>query len=50
MKMSKDEFVMTAILEQGREPFGNYWQDQYDLFMSGYKGPDLHDLTLLLLL
>ena len=50
--MQKKEFIEDACIIQGTVYTGGreteYWSAQYDLIASGYRGPHLHDTTLVL--
>ena len=52
--MSKEEFLDRVIQEQGikEDESGRilFWEEQYDTFMEGKKGEEIHDLTILLLM
>ena len=52
--MSKEEFLDRVIQEQGiKEDESDrilFWEEQYDTFMEGKKGEEIHDLTILLLM
>lgn len=53
--MSKEEFVLKALQEQGHRDENDprietFWKDQYTQFNEGKRGPEIHDLTFLLLL
>ena len=53
--MSEEEFVLKALQEQGHHDeidpkIELYWKNQYSQFKRGARGPEIHDLTFLLLL
>ena len=52
--MSKEEFLDRVIQEQEiREDESDrmlFWEEQYENFMEGKKGEEIHDLTILLLM
>ena len=52
--MSKEEFLRMVVKEQEiREDESDrmlFWEEQYDTFMEGKKGEEIHDLTILLLM
>ena len=54
LPLSKEEFLGIVVQEQEiREDESDrmlFWEEQYNTFMEGKKGGEIHDLTILLLM
>jgi len=51
--MTKKRFLKTVLSEYGKDRFKSgerkYWISQYEMWMKGDRGPNIHDLTALIL-